>query len=41
METKPKETLESKSSNEEPKSDQNADYKYRDKDWKDFYFVTL
>ena len=41
METKPKETLESKSSREEPEEDQSAHYKYRDKDWKDFYLVTL
>ena len=41
METKPKETLESKSSRAEPEEDHDVPQKYRDKDWKDFYFVTL
>jgi hypothetical protein len=41
METKPKESLESKTNCAETEKDQSAPFKYRDKDWKDVYFVTL
>jgi len=41
MEEKPNESMESKTCCAEPEEDQVIPFKYRDKDWRDFYFVTL
>ena len=41
MEIKPNESLESKTSCAEPEEEPSLHPKYRDKDWKDFYFVTI
>jgi hypothetical protein len=41
METEPDKSLESKTNCSETEEDQVIPPKYRDKDWKDVYFVTL
>jgi len=41
METKPNESLELKTCGTETEEDLSPPSKYRDKDWRDFYFVTL
>ena len=41
MGTEQKESLETKTCCDEPAEDRSVPQKYRDKDWKDFYFVTL